>query len=589
MPLTFVSLPFYFLKVTQFEAIFSSYQTPDASKSEVQLPINMLNHASEDILRYTGSIDISGVDLTIYDHVYLPHYDGHLKLFLNGTEIFDSGTEQAWISAQKIPNLLLKLPVDTAETSFLLDFSLDSSSSAFLNLSEFYLGTLQDFWLPYTRNTHYYGVLRAAILGAAACIFFFFTALLILGKPSQQVIPPILIMIGLILNDIGILANSFPNLVEIRPYLLALLPLSATALSQFSSDIFQPRKVSSKARDWLVTVSIVCVLLYLGSDTRLNMQYANLYVTAPIVLLSVAHTTTRTIIWFLRYKSIQSGIFAASILSLIIGLLHDVLLRYGIMSTGVLITAFSSLAMIFGTMLVFVNKVFSVQEQLQSQNEQMSAVITEQIDELKASHRREVIREQANAASAEQLRIHAELHDGVLNNLSMINIIAKNKKSGSRSDIYKLSTFAMSEVRMILSSRKPEEENLFDALSNVKQYCLPKTGDQPIDIKWNLDVLSDYPKANAKFIVEIVRILQEALHNAIVRAECKSLSITSECSDSGMYSIVIKNSGGHSLESRSREGFGLRNMEIRAQAIRANLSIQPHDSGACLTLTLPAL
>ena len=102
-------------------------------------------------------------------------------------------------------------------------------------------------------------------------------------------------------------------------------------------------------------------------------------------------------------------------------------------------------------------------------------------------------------------------------------------------------------------------------------------------------MFSDYPKANATFIVEIVRILQEALHNAIVRAECKSLSITSKCSDSGMYSIVIKNSGGHSLESRSREGFGLRNMEIRAQAIRANLSIQPHDSGACLTLTLPAL
>jgi signal transduction histidine kinase len=97
----------------------------------------------------------------------------------------------------------------------------------------------------------------------------------------------------------------------------------------------------------------------------------------------------------------------------------------------------------------------------------------------------------------------------------------------------------------------------------------------------------DYPKRRSSIILEITRIIQEALHNAIVRAECKTLVVSATKNSENQFSITIENSGGKMFEGQRNGGFGINNIKMRAKRINAKVDIVPIAGGAILTINLP--
>ena len=88
-------------------------------------------------------------------------------------------------------------------------------------------------------------------------------------------------------------------------------------------------------------------------------------------------------------------------------------------------------------------------------------------------------------------------------------------------------------------------------------------------------------------VLEITRIIQEALHNAIVRADCKTLVVSARKTVKNQFSITIENSGGKSLKGEREGGFGINNMMMRARKINAQIDLVPIAGGAILTIYLP--
>ena len=66
----------------------------------------------------------------------------------------------------------------------------------------------------------------------------------------------------------------------------------------------------------------------------------------------------------------------------------------------------------------------------------------------------------------------------------------------------------------------------------------------------------DYPKIRSATVLEITRIIQEALHNAIVRADCKTLVVSATKTTENQFTITIENSGGKSFEANAKAGLG---------------------------------
>jgi len=108
-----------------------------------------------------------------------------------------------------------------------------------------------------------------------------------------------------------------------------------------------------------------------------------------------------------------------------------------------------------------------------------------------------------------------------------------------------------------------------------------------VGVDWSLLVLMDYPKSSSAIVLEITRIIQEALHNAIVRADCKILVVSATKTAKDQFIIDIKNTGGKSFEGNREGGFGINNMMTRAKKINAKIDLVPIAGGAILTIYLP--
>jgi signal transduction histidine kinase len=92
-----------------------------------------------------------------------------------------------------------------------------------------------------------------------------------------------------------------------------------------------------------------------------------------------------------------------------------------------------------------------------------------------------------------------------------------------------------------------------------------------------------------------MRILQELLHNAAVRAESRKIEIIGDpISHQGStggsnegFRITVYNTSGKTYDPETSSGNGIQNMMNRAKRIGAFFQITPIDGGASATLIWP--
>ena len=152
------------------------------------------------------------------------------------------------------------------------------------------------------------------------------------------------------------------------------------------------------------------------------------------------------------------------------------------------------------------------------------------------------------------MKVHSELHDGVLNYLSIVNILSQEKPKTALADVQKLSRFAINEVRVILGQRVASDEDLFTALGTLRQQIVDHIPHTKVEVDWSLLVLMDYPKISSAMVLEITRIIQEALHNAIVRADCKTLVVSARKSAKTSTVLPLKIAAAKALKANAKVG-----------------------------------
>ena len=111
---------------------------------------------------------------------------------------------------------------------------------------------------------------------------------------------------------------------------------------------------------------------------------------------------------------------------------HDAAYRFGLISDGIILVHAGTVAVIFCVGTLYISVVARSRSQLAANN---------------------LILEKERLQSQAMMKVHSELHDGVLNYLSIVNILSQEKPKTALADIQKLSRFAINEVRVILGQR----------------------------------------------------------------------------------------------------------------------------------------
>ena len=566
VPLMCIWVPKAFLSVSSYDFVIEELNTSGASSYSTNLPLSEKLPINGSTIRLHSNLRLNQSSPITSDAIYIPFYEGRLKFFVNGTLFFDSDTEKFWQSGLRISDALIKLPKMDGQSPPDISFSIEGKGIGSITLSKIYFGQEATLATFAYRNSVYYENMRAALWGAEIFIFIVLITLFTSRSVYIDVIPPILIIIGLLIGGVGIFGNAFPYLISALPYLFTLMSLSAFGLNQFGDNIFNLSGPPINKLHLCLAIAVVAALLMFGSKSVSTMQLLNLYLTLPSLLFIILYVAAKGFYRFFFKEDKNSGIYFIGIISVLITLGHDAAYRFGLINDGVILVHSGMAVVIICVGVLYFNVVSQQKRKLVTNN---------------------LILEKEQAKSQAMLKVHSELHDGVLNYLSIVNILSREKRKSTLEDIQKISRFAINEIRIILSQKEQSEEDLLTALATLRQQVTGYIPSSKVDINWSIITLMDYPKRRSSIILEITRIIQEALHNAIVRAECKTLVVSATKNSENQFSITIENSGGKMFEGQRNGGFGINNIKMRAKRINAKVDIVPIAGGAILTINLP--
>ena len=565
-PLMCFWAPKAFLNISEYDFVIEEFNAAPTLTNSIGLPVSEVVHGTDAPVRLQGNLSIDRSVPITADTIYIPFYEGRLKFFANGTQFFDSDTQKYWQSGLRIPDALFPLTKTDGKQLPDISFSIENKGTGSVTLSKIYFGQEAELTVFAQRNTVYYENMRAALWGAEIFIVIVLITLIALGSLNNDAIAPVFIMTGLIIGGIGIFGNAFPSLIDAFPYLVTFMSLTAFGLIQFGDNIFDPSTPPINKPHLGVAIVVFVALLLFGSQSVTMMKLTNLYFTLPVLLLVVLYVAAKSFYRFFWLGNKNSGIYFTAMMAILTTLGHDAAYRFGLISDGIILVHAGTVAVIFCVGTLYISVVARSRSQLAANN---------------------LLLEKERAQSQAMLQVHSELHDGVLNYLSIVNILSQEKPKTALADINKLSRFAINEVRIILGQREQSEEDLFTALGTLRQQVVDHIPHSRVAIDWSLLVLMDYPIIRSATVLEITRIIQEALHNAIVRADCKTLVVSATKTTENQFTITIENSGGKSFEGEREGGFGISNMMMRARKINARIDLAPIAGGAILTIHLP--
>ncbi len=186
----------------------------------------------------------------------------------------------------------------------------------------------------------------------------------------------------------------------------------------------------------------------------------------------------------------------------------------------------------------------------------------------------------------EKLKISRELHDNIGSQLTFIissldNIIFKSPNSNDIRILNSLKEFtrnALNDLRSTIWAMKQQEGDSEHLVLKVTEF-ISKLNETLTEIKFVLkNNLSKKFKLTSVQILNLFRIIQEAVQNSIKHSNAKEVSVSFEDNSDG-FGIIIKDNGTGFDPQNLKGGYGLSNMQKRSQEAGGIFEIKTNNNG----------
>lgn len=199
-------------------------------------------------------------------------------------------------------------------------------------------------------------------------------------------------------------------------------------------------------------------------------------------------------------------------------------------------------------------------------------------------------RQMIQTQEAERERISNDLHDTVCQDLRILQFMQKDEEAVT------LCKKITADVRNTCYALTPSDlkEGIFDSLISLCSLCKEKTDINVIlsiqdDIKQN-SVFKSFSKEKN---LNIYRIVQEIITNAIKHAEAENISVLLRSFDENNFKIIVSDDGKGfdvSTSVKKKNHFGLKNIQTRAENLGGKIALSSEiGEGTQITLIVPYL
>jgi len=182
----------------------------------------------------------------------------------------------------------------------------------------------------------------------------------------------------------------------------------------------------------------------------------------------------------------------------------------------------------------------------------------------------------------ERQRLTHDLHDGISGHL--VSIIALSERAETR-PIEQAAREALNDLRLVIYSLDLGDAELILALANFRERLIPQLHRLGLELDWSMANLPDVTGVTPGNALAVLRIVQEAITNALKHGPARRISIRGSAAADGMAAITIENDGRPFVADSG--GRGLDNMRRRADGLGARLCLESLEHGTRVTLLLP--
>lgn len=190
----------------------------------------------------------------------------------------------------------------------------------------------------------------------------------------------------------------------------------------------------------------------------------------------------------------------------------------------------------------------------------------------------------------ERTRISREFHDGIGPNLSSIRLYAEYFKNVSDEKLRKngeqISAMiheTIQDVRNIMHNLSPQSLHDHGLINAVKSFANQMDTQNPIKVSGHLDYLYIPPQK----AIHLYRIIQELINNAIKHANASFIEVSFSQTENQLNILVKDNGIGLHQSQLNQAGYGWRNIQSRAEIIKAQIDISSSEfEGTSITITL---
>lgn len=298
------------------------------------------------------------------------------------------------------------------------------------------------------------------------------------------------------------------------------------------------------------------------------------------LMFSAAHSRRSVSAWL---------ILAAGIAVLALGV-HDLLLLLGQLSFEDIPWMPYGIALLFvavGAMLA--ERFVASLTEVEALNTTLEARVEQKHQELEASYALTRELETRNAQNEERQRLTRDVHDGLGGQLT--SALAMAQRGGlDAPGMQQVLRDCIDDMRLLIDTLEPGEGDLVELLGNLRYRLEPRLAALGTRLLWKVGPVPPPATFSPRDNLQALRIVQEALNNAIKHGRPNVVSVSLGLAGPGHFTIAIEDDGANAApvaDPSLSGGKGLLNMQRRAEQIGASLSLEPLHPGMRVFLRFP--
>ena len=144
---------------------------------------------------------------------------------------------------------------------------------------------------------------------------------------------------------------------------------------------------------------------------------------------------------------------------------------------------------------------------------------------------------------------------------------------------------AYSDLYLVVDTISNNTKSLSDALVDLKFRTEKRLFGTAVEFHWKFQ-LEELPEISHKIILQILRILQEAMSNSLKHANAENICIVAVYIPNVELMISVSDDG-RGMNEGARTGSGLNNMKTRARNMSAELVFRTREVGSEVTFRMP--